>query len=203
MLLSLSCIHLIGVCNAFQLASQPSSTHHHHHRHLKTTYRDGTDEHIPPIGETNTHLLQQIDALLRDSELDSMYILNAVDKAHENDVSWAKNSHLLFEKTTSSQSNEVPNLIDYESIRVKDTRSHNLQEIPIAIRTRASTPIMNREEIQLLKRATESYWSSKSNESSSRFTYQRKGNSEAHLSDVVNLSDISSIINTLFPLDSI
>ena len=154
-------------------------------------------------------VLEGIDELLLETTLDASCILNDIDQAHETDLLLAKSACLPFEKATNDSNNWIRNSIQYESIRVKvaDERlspsAQSLQERLIAIRTKESTPILNPEEIQLLKLATESYWSNQSvNSSSSRFTYQRRGNSEAHLSDVVTFSremnnDITTVVDEL------
>ncbi|KAL9184548.1 hypothetical protein ACHAXT_012518 [Thalassiosira profunda] len=116
-------------------------------------------------------------------------ILENVDRAHERDVSYARGSPLPFESTH-------PCPIEYEP--AKEATS----DATIAIRTKA-TPLLNEEEIRLLQKAVECYWARDgADEAASRFTYQRKGNSEAHLSDVVRYSqqsstDISSLVNDL------
>lgn len=181
----ISSSYFLDACHAFYLPCHRSGVQWH----LQTlTSDDGAGVHIVPPSEANRQLLQQVDAILQRSNVDSTAILNAIDEAHEVDISWARSSPLPFEKRVSERI-EARNHVDYETITVNDKRLHGLSEVPIAIRTKESTPIMNQSEIDLLKYATEAYWKSKpSDESSSRFTYQRKGNSEAHLSDVVNFS---------------
>jgi hypothetical protein len=143
-------------------------------------------ENVPPV-----QVLERVDKLLHQlspPKLDAMQILNSVDQSHEKDLLWAKESPLPFEKT-ELRSNGNTQTIEYEFILPPSTdrqTTHNVHERPIAIRS--LTPLLAKEEIKLLKLAAENYWSATSTESSSRFTYQRKGNSEAHLSDVVNFS---------------
>ena len=154
---------------------------------------------------TSAELIQHVDALLHETELDPTHILNTVDQAHMRDLEWAKSSPLPFERAINTVDGKVCNSIEYESIQVDGTRrptSHdNPHNRPIAICTADSTPILHPSEIQLLKSTTEAYWNNLSdNASPSRFTYQRKGNREAHLSDVVNLSKVVQSKNDLASL---
>jgi len=130
---------------------------------------------------------------------DPSTILSNIDEDHERDVQWAKQSSLPFEKSgttidDASNNGRQNNLIQYEAIRDGttgnyDDNNNNNYNKPIAIRTHRSTPLLNEDELQLLQKASQSYWDRPSEEEGasekSRFTYQRKGNSEAHLSDVV------------------
>lgn len=129
-------------------------------------------------------------------------ILGNIDKDHERDVRWAQVSALPFETEIDANNNGVGerfNSIGYESISA--TQNHE----KIAIRTNLPTPLLASDEIQLLRRACESYWNRPDDGEleKSRFTYQRKGNSEAHLSDVVRYSqqsssnDVSGLVNRL------
>ena len=157
------------------------------------------DGRIPSIeGASNTELLQRIDALLLETKSDPKEVLKAINQAHAKDLEWARKSLLPLENTARSGI-MITNPITYEDIRVQDRRistSHNLHEKHIAIRTKERTPLLNQDEIQLLKHAADLYWNEQSDKSSSsRFTYQRKGNSEAHLSDIVSFSRESCINN--------
>jgi hypothetical protein len=179
--------------------------------HLQTPAQNvisGIDKNILSISnrESTSHLLQQVDALLRESKIDPIHIWNAIDQAHEKDLLWAKSSPLPFERASASGGDNrsiefIHNPIEYESIRIPDERRFVQYPRSIAIRTNKSSPLLSQDEIQLLKMATESYWKSQSGESSSsRFTYQRKGNSEAHLSDVVNFSREVQMSNAVMDL---
>ena len=81
--------------------------------------------------------------------------------------------------------------IEYEPISVTTSSTESFPATTIALRTKPSTPLLIQNEITLLREAVETYWkhlsSTENNDASSksRFTYQRKGNSEAHLSDIV------------------
>lgn len=111
-------------------------------------------------------------------------IFARINEDHDRDIKWAQASSLPFESETSSNG-VVSNSIEYESIY----SANNLSVL--VIRSKLSTPLLSSDEIQLLRGASESYWNrslDKGNDvipNDSRFTYQRKGNSEAHLSDVV------------------
>ena len=132
-------------------------------------------------------ILEQIDDIIIDPFLANnkspsfqpINILHNTNQNHEKDVRWAKASSLPFE----SDGNVVDNSIEYEIIQDPTKQSN------IAIQTKQSTPLLDINEIQLLKHAVESYWNRPTSQEDvtekSRFTYQRKGNSEAHLSDVV------------------
>ncbi|KAL7542418.1 hypothetical protein ACHAXR_011750 [Thalassiosira sp. AJA248-18] len=159
-------------------------------------------EHVDQIISSNPILING-DA---SSSLDSTTILRNINQDHERDVRWAQASALPFESEIDGKDNRMDNrrnTIEYEPIQ---DAAHNPA---IAIRTKLSTPLLNNDEIQLLHRASESYWNRPlegggATSEKSRFTYQRKGNSEAHLSDVVkhtqqsNSGDVTSLVNELF-----
>jgi len=132
-------------------------------------------------------LLDSIDEILtlqsQSLSISPSDILNNVNIQHEQDVAYAKSSSLPFENDNISMSggDDYKHMIEYETIP-----PNNNEEPPIAIQTPQS--ILNKDEIKLLTNACETYWNRNKEEtqsSKSRFTYQRKGNSEAHLSDVV------------------
>eukprot|EP00804_Cyclotella_cryptica_P007903 CCRYP_001453-RA/>CCRYP_001453-RA protein AED:0.34 eAED:0.34 QI:0/0/0/1/0/0/2/0/538 len=194
---------------SFYLPSKPNEKLRFRHRlpvSLAGNYASDVDVN-PPLSRlfdrnsvSSNQLLTQVDELLDRSsspKLDPIQILNAVHQQHERDLQWAKESPLPLEKHDSSiaeNSKAICNPIEYDLVSVVDSDTHsNLHHIhhrPIAIRTKESTPLLHAREIQLLKFATESYWNDPliSVESSSRFTYQRKGNSEAHLAEIVEFS---------------
>jgi hypothetical protein len=141
-----------------------------------------------------SQLLWRINDVLQESRLNHP-INNEVDQAHKNDLLWAQRSPLPFEKPLGNYeyndkygNKMMHRTIEYESIIVEDMKTKYQDLTRIAIRTKKSTPILNEHEIQLLKLATEAYWSNQPQSSSSRFTYQRKGNSESHLSDIVTFN---------------
>ena len=155
--------------------SSTTSTHHHHCK----------------LSSPNL-LLDNIDEIIT-SQSQSLSIspddiINNVNIQHEQDVAYAKSSTLPFENDNISMGSSGDDgysrsLIEYETIP-----PINNEQRSIAIQT--TQPILNIHEIKLLTNACEEYWFRNINEeeqssSKSRFTYQRKGNSEAHLSDVV------------------
>lgn len=164
---------------------------------------------------SNGRLLDEVDKLLLsssttsiDGEVINQSILAKIDADVTKDVSWAKQSPLPFEKnehnniadaaTDYSETPSSKSIIEYEPILITvppstDSSSSSSTKATIALRTTSSSPLLSSHEIQLLRRAVEIYWNDLDNNNSdsnlpsskSRFTYQRKGNSEAHLSDVV------------------
>jgi len=161
-----------------QLASTTSSftpsIHHHCNKSSPKLLLDSIDEII-------TLQSQSLSISTND-------IINNVNIQHEQDVAYAKSTTLPFENDNISMSDGddgySKRLIEYETI----PPNNNEQQQIIAIQT--TQPILNKDEIKLLTNSCESYWNRNVNEeetqsSKSRFTYQRKGNSEAHLSDVV------------------
>jgi len=143
-------------------------------------------------------VLDKVDSLLSSfsalsGQTINQNILTKIGAAVENDVSWAKESPLPFENELKNHAaiGENKPKIEYEPISVTASSTDLSSITTIALRTKSSTPLLTHNEIQLLREAVETYWkhlasSKKSDESSkSRFTYQRKGNSEAHLSDIV------------------
>jgi len=128
-------------------------------------------------------------------------ILENIHRDHERDVRWAKAASLPFEREAEDENTDKCNRIQYEYIEDATINT------AIAIRTNKSTPLLHENEIELLRRACESYWNRPLDEGNetlgkSSFTYQRKGNSEAHLSDIVKYTrqfnnEISSLVNEL------
>ncbi|KAL7518933.1 hypothetical protein ACHAWX_003734 [Stephanocyclus meneghinianus] len=199
--------HLI--CS-FYLPSKPNDKLRHRHRlpaSLTHTYASGVDVDAPSSSIINrnnvstSQLLKQVDELLDHSsspKLDPIQILNSIDQEHERDLLWAKESLLPFEKTDCSiteNSKGICNPIEYDIFMSVEkgviSNLHGIHRRPIALRTKKSTPLLNAREIQVLISATESYWDDllvSAESSCSRFTYQRKGNSEAHLADIVKFS---------------
>mmetsp|Transcript_14166 Transcript_14166/g.27039 ORF Transcript_14166/g.27039 Transcript_14166/m.27039 type:complete len:649 (+) Transcript_14166:2-1948(+) len=160
-------------------------------------------------------------------------ILNKVDRDHKNDVNWADETSLPFEWDDGSSSDgktsgrdtypiEHDEILSYNDVALDQLVTKGDEKHRVAIRTKQSTPLLQHHEILCLKEAVELYWeglssykieespqsnrnSTGSNHSSakSRFTYQRRGNSEAHLSDVVKFShsqektQVTSLVNDL------
>ena len=152
--------------------SSSTSTHHHCKLSSPNLLLDSIDEII--TSQSQSLSISQND------------IINNVNIQHEQDVAYAKSSTLPFENDnismrSSGDDGYSRSLIEYETIP-----SNNNEQPPIAIQT--NQPILNKDEIKLLTNSCETYWKRNEEEtqsSKSRFTYQRKGNSEAHLSDVV------------------
>lgn len=127
------------------------------------------------------------------SRLGPESIFERINEEHDRDIKWAKASSLPFE---SEASEFGTNSIEYEPVSGTNSLS------ALAIRSKRSTPVLSGDEIQLLRRASESYWNRElkgENEipNGSRFTYQRRGNSEAHLSDVVQYAHQCNANNEL------
>ena len=149
-------------------------------------------------------LLDQIDKITKlYSELETNNILQNINTKHEQDVHYAKSSPLPFETSNNDDDQLHRNVVEYESLYYDATKRSS-----ISIQTKKNTPLLSIDEIQLLTKACESYWNRQDDDVSSeksRFTYQRKGNSEAHLSDVVSYtqqhcnpaSDVSHLVNEL------
>ncbi len=149
--------------------------------------------------EHGLQLLDKVDNLLSSSDQSlSQNILAKISLDVENDVRWAKETPLPFETDHSNhyniedgQSETTSQTIEYEPIAVTTSTEGSSVATTIAQRTKLSSPLLTQNEINLLREAVDTYWehlaSTKDNDSStkSRFTYQRKGNSEAHLSDIV------------------
>ncbi|KAL3773278.1 hypothetical protein ACHAW5_003441 [Stephanodiscus triporus] len=154
-------------------------------------------------------LLERVDKIIdpyvfNNGEIDRKNILNSVDREHVEDVCWAKASSLPFESDRSTCSwPGTWNPTEYESIHI-DPGNYS-----IATRTKKNNPLLTGDEIECLRGASEFYWSriegDHETSEKSRFTYQRKGNSEAHLSDVVkycqrsdlNSYDVAPLVNDL------
>jgi tetratricopeptide (TPR) repeat protein len=171
---------------------KPKQRHFTHQRNAYTAadgHSIGVNESAATLEETSySQLFWRMDHILQESRWNHP-INTEVDQAHKKDLLWAQRSPLPFEKPlVDACSKMMHRTIEYEPITVEDARANNQDLARIAIRTKASSPILYEYEMQLLKLATEAYWSNQSESSSSRFTYQRRGNSEAHLSDIVTFS---------------
>jgi hypothetical protein len=131
-------------------------------------------------------------------------ILENVDQEHVRDVGWAKASSLPFESDGSARSRYGSwDPTEYESIHIHPGK------LALATRTKLSNPLLTGDEIEYLRGASESYWSRIEGDyetcEKSRFTYQRKGNREAHLSDVIQYCqrsdttkyDVAPLVNKL------
>ena len=134
-------------------------------------------------------ILSSIDDLILQSELplDRSAILRRIDEEHARDV-----------KSCSSLSAEVdpsmPNDIDYEWIHVQ----REGKQRPIAIQTIGSTPLLDGPSMQQIRSAAERQWNDPNSGIKSRFTYQRRGNYEAHLDDLAKEdSSIEAIADEL------
>jgi len=143
-------------------------------------------------------LLETVDELLSSGDQTlNQNILAKISLDIENDVRWAKETPLPFETDHSNHvigddySETKVQTIEYEPIAVTTSSTESFPATTIALCTTPSTPLLIQNEITLLREAVETYWkhlsSTENNDASSksRFTYQRKGNSEAHLSDIV------------------
>ncbi|KAL7473543.1 hypothetical protein ACHAXS_014022 [Conticribra weissflogii] len=191
------------------------------------------DDLIHKVDNFIDEKLAAICAFCNSDNVEAREILTSVDRDHDKDVSWAKEALLPFEWDNpsgldGSSSCRDAHPIEYDDIlSANDATSDHLQPTTggearrIAIRTKQSTPLLQRHEIQCLKEAVELYWEGLSSHQTecpninrnstglnqshvkSRFTYQRRGNSEAHLSDVVKFSRarensrVASLVNDL------
>ena len=144
---------------------------------------------VVPTDESPALILERVDQILvpcsiNNTALHRGRILESVDQEHVRDVGWAKASTLPFESDGSSRSRRGSwNPTEYEYIHIAPAK------FALATRTKRGNPLLTGDEIECLRGASEFYWSRLEGDyetsEKSRFTYQRKGNSEAHLSDVV------------------
>jgi len=167
--------------------------------------------HVEEIHQPHTMILERIDQIIdsyetKNKALDKATILESVNQDHFRDVSWAKASSLPFESDRSACNPQHDAWIPTEYKTVYAEHGH----YALATRTKHCNPLLSVDEIQHLKEASECYWNKAEDEDQtaarrSHFTYQRKGNSEAHLSDVVQhyqrysskQFDVASLVNDL------
>ena len=123
-------------------------------------------------------LLSMVDDILLESAnfLDQSAILMTIDDEHARDVEAC--SSLPAEIDTT-----IGNHIDYDRIFVG---SNAESKRSIAIRTYGPNSVLDESSIQLIRSAAEAQWSNPEGGATSRFTYQRKGNYEAHLNDLAS-----------------
>ena len=145
--------------------------------------------HVQPTRNPD-QLLSSIDHVLLQSKLllEKSEIVKRVDADHARDA--AACSSLSAEVDPST-----PNRIDYEWMHVK----REGKQYPIAIRTTGTNPLLDATSIQQIRSAAERQWKDPSSSGgTSRFTYQRKGNLEAHLDDLAREdSSIQTITDKL------
>ena len=134
----------------------------------------------------NDEILSKMEEMIFDSnwKQNQFDILNKIDKQHQIDV---ESSSFV----TESKSNTIP--ISYDVVTAYLPSNHPNQLHTIAARTKQA--LLNKDEIKTIIHAAEDHWRLSTNKETSRFTYQRKGNSEAHISDLG--PKIQSIINEM------
>jgi len=148
----------------------PTSFHRDEHHPLFVSQRDGTFNSESRL-EINT-LLKNVQDILdkrqSTTSFDRRDILSQLDKRHAADCDAAR--VLAVEEDDSGEPFSLP---VYMWVHV--------QNHPLAVQSLA--PIMTASDIATLVCAAEQYWQ-QSDSVESRFTYQRVGNSEAHVSDL-------------------
>ena len=146
------------------------------------------------------HDLKELDRILFSGEigLDSAGVLNRIDSDHVRDSQAC--SSILSESLAldlPSQENEKTPLHRYEWIYA-DQQIASMKN-PIALRTVGSRPILNITSIARIRSAAEELWGLE-NQSKSRFTFQRKGNYEAHLTDLISFDPaIKTVMDEALP----
>jgi len=157
---------------------------------------DHSTSAIQPIRNPN-ELLSSIDDVLLQSKLplDRSEILKRIDADQARDATACSSLSAEVDPST-------PNVIKYEWIHVqREGRQH-----PIAIRTMGTNPLLDAPSIQRIRSAAERQWNDPSSGGTSRFTYQRKGNYEAHLDDLAREDSVMQVIadellrNKVYPL---
>ncbi|GFH44133.1 hypothetical protein CTEN210_00607 [Chaetoceros tenuissimus] len=138
------------------------------------------------------NLIEKVDIFLAGKigsvEQEKESIVKRIDEIHAKDLEFC--SPFISSKL---RKDSKQNSISYERIYSNEENPH-----PIAIRTTDVTqPLLDPYAIHAIRDAAETQWRDK-NKSSSRFTYQRKGNYEAHLIDLAtNVNpELLSIVNT-------
>jgi len=136
-------------------------------------------------------LLSAVDDLLWKNAnfLDQRAILKSIDDEHARDVEACSSLPAEIDTIT-------PNHIDYDRIYVRS--NEDVMQRPIAIRTHGPNPVLNASSIQLIRSAAERAWFNPNSGATSRFTYQRKGNSEAHLNDLASAdASVQSVVDEM------
>lgn len=131
-----------------------------------------------------TNVLSYVDKLLADTKSDPTTskllkddkdILQAIHTLHAADFATAEASPLTLEEES-----ENPNSINSEWMEKK-------------VAVQSLDPLMPASDLQLIRGAAEAIWTKQSEssnpESTSRFTYQYEGNSEAHVSDFIGVAE--------------
>jgi hypothetical protein len=159
------------------------------------TYDDGGHETI---------FLENVDRILNTSLENASQskedALAMIDASHAKDAEFC--ASLGTEESSISMRNAAaaPKIIPYEWIYANEDGEDHFNEdpsvIPLAIRTiDLDQPILDQESISIIRGAAENMWEAiranpqSISTSSSRFTYQRKGNYEAHLVDLADNVD--------------
>ena len=119
--------------------------------------------------------------------MDRSEILKRIDEEHTRDA-------VACSSLSAEVDPSMPNDVEYEWMYVqREGKQH-----PIAIQTIGSMPLLDGPSIQRIRSAAESQWNDPNSGIKSRFTYQRRGNYEAHLDDLAKEdSSIEAIADEL------
>lgn len=178
--------------HSFATSSGASWTSNNPYLDRLQNHREG-DDHRPSTLLKPTRkpdeILSSIDDIILQSglSLDRSEILRRVDEEHARDA--VACSSLSVEVDPS-----MPNDVEYEWIHVQREGKHH----PIAIHTIGRMPLLDGPSIQQIRSAAERQWNDPTSGIKSRFTFQRRGNYEAHLDDLAKEdSSIKAIADEL------
>lgn len=153
-----------------------------------------------PLETRVTSILEFVDRTILDSstlEAETESILERVRSAHNEDFSTAKASYLEVEEERGT--GKIPRRSSpfaFERIEYPITvdENNNANANPTTLAIRSTEPVLDSNSVDAVREAAEDVWKADrgDNASTSRFTYQFSGNSEAHVFDFITTTATAS-----------
>ena len=138
--------------------------------------------------------------------LDRESILNRIQQQYMVDCHDSlKGPFQLEEQRISHDNNDCRNALPYEPIYAafQDNNKNSSQQL-LAIQSKKEQPLFNATTIETIRQAASAYWKNSTKHQTSRFTFQRPGNYEAHVSDLgnpaVNAAINDALVRIIYPL---
>lgn len=164
--------------------------------HSSINSNEHNQQHNIIIEHSSSHILDKVDQILNTEMVDlkkaQEEILSNIHDTYIEDLEFCSS---LGHENLSETTNQTPS---FDWIYVKDSSIDSEDEsngIPLAIRSKE--PLLDMTSVSIIREAAEKWWNpnsimnktSSDGSTKSRFTYQRKGNYEAHLVDLAEHVD--------------
>jgi len=195
--------------------------HNEENQYDQDIIADGDGDGDADADDDDALLLKKVDEILQNNipDLDS-FIQSAyqkIDQLHFADLELCSSFASEFSSQQQRSYEQIPN---YSFIQTTDTTSTNPKPSLLALQTNdIHQPILNQSSIDTIIHAAESIWFKDNNNeddnknnnltnattatsatSKSRFTYQRRGNYEAHLVDLANIENGKNNKNGIYQI---